>query len=148
MAPPQESNLLDRLNRAVAQVLTRYSAMVMAATAPLPDTGNILEQAALNRMTMETESSALIAEVRSLLAINREIKALWITGALRSPEGHDSELEAELELQAQRVATLHDSVIHLRSQAISKEARLKAQAKELHKAQEEEKAQALAALAA
>lgn len=53
--------LLDRLNRAVAQVLTRYSAMVMAATAPLPDTGNILEQAALNRMTMETESSALVS---------------------------------------------------------------------------------------
>ncbi|OTA60752.1 hypothetical protein K449DRAFT_383482 [Hypoxylon sp. EC38] len=122
----EHSNILDRHNRAIAQILARFRNMIMAATAPIPQTGNIIEQAALNRMTMETETAALISEVQGLLAITREIKALWIRGPLRQP-GEDSSREAEIDKQAETVTRLYDQALAMRNMAIRREAAARAQ---------------------
>ncbi|KAI8956623.1 hypothetical protein F5Y11DRAFT_365122 [Daldinia sp. FL1419] len=119
------STIPDRHNRAIAQILSHFRNMVMAATAPISQHGNILELAALNRMTMETECAALISEIQGLLAINREIKALWIRGPIRNP-GDDSTREAQLDQQAADVARLYDSAIQFREEAIRKENAAKA----------------------
>ncbi|KAF3059437.1 putative mediator of rna polymerase ii transcription subunit 22 protein [Daldinia childiae] len=119
------STLLDRHNRAIAQILSHFRNMVMAATAPISQSGNILELAALNRMTMETESAALISEIQGLLAINREIKALWIRGPLRQP-GESDTREAELDKQAADVARLYDRAIEMREASIRQQNAAKA----------------------
>lgn len=65
----QEANtppsLLDRHNRAIAQILKRFANLTKAAMEPLPQ-GAVLEQASLNRMTMETESAALVSSMHML----------------------------------------------------------------------------------
>lgn len=119
------SSILDRHNRAIAQILSHFRNMVMAATAPISQGGNVLELAALNRMTMETESAALISEVQGLLAINREIKALWIRGPLRQP-GESDTREAELDKQAADVARLYDRAIEMREATIRQQNAAKA----------------------
>lgn len=55
------SDLLERHNKIIAQILTRFRNMVMAATEPIPG-GATIEHAALNRMTMETETAALVSK--------------------------------------------------------------------------------------
>ncbi|KAI0180794.1 hypothetical protein GGR52DRAFT_521687 [Hypoxylon sp. FL1284] len=112
------SNILDRHNRTIAQILKRFSNVVMAATEPLPQSGNIIEHASINRMTMETECASLITEIQALLAINREIKALWIRGPLRQA-GEDEAREAAMNLQAENVAKLYDRVLMVRDSAQS-----------------------------
>ncbi|KAK6953106.1 hypothetical protein Daesc_005406 [Daldinia eschscholtzii] len=119
------NSLLDRHNRAIAQILSHFRNMVMAATAPISEGGNVLELAALNRMTMETESAALISEVQGLLAISREMKALWIRGPLRQPGDNDNR-EAELDKRAAEVAQLYDRAIEMREAAIRRENAAKA----------------------
>ncbi|KAI1384760.1 uncharacterized protein F4822DRAFT_416185 [Hypoxylon trugodes] len=123
----ENNSILDRHNRAIAHILTRFRNMVMAATAPLPQTGNVIEHAALNRMTMETESAALISEIQGLLAINREIKALWIRGPLRQP-GEDDGREAEIDRQAEVVAGLYQRVQEMRDNAIRQQNQERARA--------------------
>ena len=49
----------------IAQILTRFRNMVMAATEPLPRDGAIVETATLNSMTMETETQALVCDLSS-----------------------------------------------------------------------------------
>ncbi|KAI4865250.1 hypothetical protein F4820DRAFT_420794 [Hypoxylon rubiginosum] len=115
------SSILDRHNRAIAQILKRFSNMVMAATEALPQTGNIIEHASINRMMMETECAGLIAEIEALLAINREIKALWIRGPLQQP-GEDAARQAAMDRQAQTVAQLSDRVRAMRDESIAKHA--------------------------
>ncbi|KAJ1335341.1 Surfeit locus protein 5 subunit 22 of Mediator complex [Microdochium nivale] len=105
-----ENSILDRHNRMIAQILTRFRNMVMAATEPLPRDGAIVETATLNSMTMETETQALITEIQNLLTLNREIKALWIKGALRKP-GDDAAREAELDRKAELATDLFNQVM-------------------------------------
>ncbi|KAI1803062.1 hypothetical protein F4811DRAFT_526458 [Daldinia bambusicola] len=119
------STLLDRHNRAIAQILSHFRNMVMAATAPISEGGNVLELAALNRMTMETECAALISEIQGLLAITREMKALWIRGPLRQPGDNDSR-EAELDRRAAEVVQLFDQAVAMREAAVRRENAAKA----------------------
>ncbi|KAH9887414.1 hypothetical protein F4778DRAFT_756600 [Xylariomycetidae sp. FL2044] len=111
-----QNSIMDRHNRAIAQILTRFRNMVLAAAAPLPQNA-VIEHAALNRMAMETESAALITEIEGLLALNREIKALWIRGPLRRP-GDDHEREAEIDRKADAVARLYGQVVAMRDRAL------------------------------
>jgi hypothetical protein len=52
-------DLLDRHNKIMAAILTRFRNMVVAATEPLP-TAAAIPQASLNAMTMNNEVSALV----------------------------------------------------------------------------------------
>jgi len=106
----EQNSILDRHNRMIAQILTRFRNMVMAATEPLPRDGAIVETATLNSMTMETETQALITEIQNLLTLNREIKALWIKGPLRGT-GEDAAREAELDRKAELVTDLFNQAM-------------------------------------
>ncbi|KAI0480965.1 hypothetical protein GGR56DRAFT_628339 [Xylariaceae sp. FL0804] len=108
-----QETLMDRHERIIAQILTRFRNMIVAATETLPTT-NIIENAALNRMTMERETAALITEIENLLALNRQLKALWVVGPLRRPNA-DDDREAALDAKARRVQRLYDQVVALRS---------------------------------
>ncbi|OTB01377.1 hypothetical protein M426DRAFT_220332 [Hypoxylon sp. CI-4A] len=123
--PTDSSNLLDRHDRAMAQILTRFKNIIEAYTEPFPTTGNVLEHAALNRMRLESETNGLIAEVHGLIALSREIKALWIVGPLRQP-GQDQNRESQLDQQALQVSRLYDQVVAMRDERIRQEARAQA----------------------
>jgi hypothetical protein len=58
--PTDYFDIPDRHNRAIAQILTRFRNMVMAATEPLPSSAAV-EHASLNSLTMETETAALVS---------------------------------------------------------------------------------------
>ncbi|KAI0004787.1 hypothetical protein F4779DRAFT_599418 [Xylariaceae sp. FL0662B] len=115
----EQNSLLDRHNRTIAQILTRFRNMVQEAARPLPESGAV-EHAALSRLAMETETSALIVEVQNLLALNREIKALWMRGPLRQP-GEDDGREAEIDRKAEMVTKLYDQAMAMRDLAIKKQ---------------------------
>lgn len=59
MPPANNPNLLDRHNKIMAAILTRFRNMVIAATEPIPTAGAI-PYASLNVMTMNNETSALV----------------------------------------------------------------------------------------
>ncbi|KAI1075444.1 hypothetical protein F5B20DRAFT_559738 [Whalleya microplaca] len=123
----EQNSILERHNRAMVQILKRFRNMITQASAPLPESGAI-EQAAVNRWTMETESAALITEIQGLLALNREIKALWMRGPIRKP-GEDDGREAEIDRKAEAVAKLYDQVQAMRDIAIKQAAQNKGQGK-------------------
>ncbi|KAI2626773.1 hypothetical protein GGR54DRAFT_637335 [Hypoxylon sp. NC1633] len=116
-SPADRPHILERHNRTIAEILRRFNNVIMAASAPIATTGNVLEQAKFDCLTLQTETAALISAIQSLLAINREIKALWIVGPPRPP-GNDSNREAELDRQAESVARLADQAIAYRDRAI------------------------------
>ncbi|KAI1434385.1 hypothetical protein GGR50DRAFT_662927 [Xylaria sp. CBS 124048] len=58
-------SLLDRHNRTMAAILTRFRNMVIAATEPLP-TAAAIPRASLNVMTMNNEAAALVRIALSL----------------------------------------------------------------------------------
>ncbi|RYP06454.1 hypothetical protein DL765_009490 [Monosporascus sp. GIB2] len=122
-----DENLLDRHNRTVAQILTRFRNVIGAATEPLPREGAVLEHAALNRFTMRTEMAALITEIQNLVALNREIKALWMRGPLRKP-GENDGLDAEIDRKSAAVADMYQKVMDMFEEKKKAEARAGASA--------------------
>lgn len=57
---PDPNTILDRHEKAVADILKRFLNMVVAATEPI-DEGYTPEKASLNQMQMETETAALVS---------------------------------------------------------------------------------------
>lgn len=57
---PDPNTILDRHQKAVADILKRFLNMVIAATEPI-DEGYTPEKASLNQMQMETETAALVS---------------------------------------------------------------------------------------
>ncbi|KAI1344147.1 hypothetical protein F5Y15DRAFT_104153 [Xylariaceae sp. FL0016] len=114
----EHNNIMDRHERAIAQILTRFRNMVMAVTQETPKT-NIIEDAALNMMTMERETAAMIGEIENLLSLNREIKRLWMIGPLRKP-GDEDDREAAMDKMAAQVVGLYSQVINLKNKEDAK----------------------------
>lgn len=56
-------NILDRHDQAIASILRRFRDMMLVATEALPSQA-IIEGAALNRMALETQSSALVSPLQ------------------------------------------------------------------------------------
>ncbi|GAW21724.1 hypothetical protein ANO14919_112480 [Xylariales sp. No.14919] len=122
----EQNTLMDRHNRIMAAILTRFRNMVLAATEPLP-TSTAIPQASLNAMTMNNEVSALIKEVENLLALNREIKKLWIAGPLRKPgDADEKNLQKEIDEKASQVSKLYNTLVELEIEAARKSATQKA----------------------
>ncbi|KAI3337211.1 hypothetical protein HD806DRAFT_475994 [Xylariaceae sp. AK1471] len=116
----EQNTLMDRHNKIMAAILTRFRNMVLAATEPLP-TAAAIPQASLNAMTMNNEVSALIKEVENLLALNREIKQLWIAGPLRKPGDADEQnRERELDEKASQVSKLYNTLVELENETAKK----------------------------
>ncbi|KAI0400368.1 hypothetical protein F4802DRAFT_585274 [Xylaria palmicola] len=116
----EQNTLMDRHNKIMAAILTRFRNMVLAATEPLP-TAAAIPQASLNAMTMNNETSALIKEIENLLALTREIKQLWIAGPLRKPGDTDEkQRERQLDEQAANVSALYDTVVRFEREKAAK----------------------------
>ncbi|KAI8952393.1 hypothetical protein F4801DRAFT_600025 [Xylaria longipes] len=116
------SDLLDRHEKIMAAILTRFRNMVYAAGAPLP--GSVaVPQASLNLLTMQNEATALIKETENLLSLTREIKQLWIIGPLRKPgDANERKFETEMDERAAGVSKLHSTLVELQTELAKKSA--------------------------
>ncbi|PQE10836.1 Cell cycle control protein [Rutstroemia sp. NJR-2017a WRK4] len=76
------SALIDREERAIAALLTRFKNLVSLAALPTED-AFAKEIAAAEGLRMEVESNALTSAAEDLLKLTRELKELWIFGPLR-----------------------------------------------------------------
>ncbi|KAL3425010.1 hypothetical protein PVAG01_04291 [Phlyctema vagabunda] len=76
------TSLIDREERLVADLLTRFKNLVSLATAPV-EAGATKEVAASQTQQMEVESAALVRAAENLLVLTRELKEMWLAGPLR-----------------------------------------------------------------
>ncbi|KAI0436343.1 hypothetical protein F4803DRAFT_234455 [Xylaria telfairii] len=112
----EQNTLLDRHQKIMAAILTRFRNMVAAASEPISATASI-PQASLNLMTMNNETAALIHEIENLLSLTREIKQLWIVGPLRKPGDADEKMvEKDLDERAARVSRLYNTLVELQNE--------------------------------
>ncbi|APA15188.1 hypothetical protein sscle_14g099580 [Sclerotinia sclerotiorum 1980 UF-70] len=95
--------LIDRQERAIAALLTRFKNLVVLAALPTED-AFAKETAAAEGLRMEVESNALTSAAEDLLKLTRELKELWIFGALR--EIGEGEGDGEMEADSKKVAEL------------------------------------------
>ncbi|KAI1810746.1 hypothetical protein GGS20DRAFT_589220 [Poronia punctata] len=131
------STLLERHNKIMAAILTRFRNMVLAATENLTKDVSI-PQASLNVMTMNNEVTALIKEIENLLALSREIKQLWIAGPLRKPGNADEMTrDKEIDESANKVTDMYNTLLELQNLNNQKKTTLDALVQE-----EEERAKA------
>ncbi|KAI1200000.1 hypothetical protein F5X97DRAFT_294598 [Nemania serpens] len=122
----EQNTLMDRHNKIMAAILTRFRNMVIAATEPIPTAGAI-PYASLNVMTMNNETSALVKEIENLLALTREIKKLWVAGPLRKPgDAAQQTRNRELEERAQKVTDLYNTLegLQIKNENKQRKARL------------------------
>ncbi|KAI1001898.1 hypothetical protein K3495_g6305 [Podosphaera aphanis] len=75
-------NLIDRKERGVAELLTRFNDLVALACAPV-EPGATKEVAAAQALQMDVETTALIRAVEELHIMTRQLKELWLFGPLR-----------------------------------------------------------------
>ncbi|CZS93493.1 uncharacterized protein RAG0_03776 [Rhynchosporium agropyri] len=102
------TSLVDREERAVAALLTRFKALVTLAAEPTPD-GATKEASAAHGLQMEVESSALVRATEDLLQLTRELKELWLFGPLRNIK--EGEGEGQMDEDSQRVGELLEAVL-------------------------------------
>ncbi|KAI1268382.1 hypothetical protein F5Y18DRAFT_227071 [Xylariaceae sp. FL1019] len=111
-----QNTLEDRHNRIVAQLLTRFRNMIEAVSERVAESATISEGSQL-RMRMDRECAALITEVENLLALNRELKQLWITGPLRdSNDAANQAREEHLDEGARVVMSMSNHIIALQNE--------------------------------
>lgn len=116
----EPDSILYRQEVTTTIILKRFLNMAVAATEPISETAT-LEKAAANRMTMETETAALVQEIENLLTINREIKALWIRGPIRKP-GEGQGREEQLERQTDVLEKMYNDVVVMRERHLKQKA--------------------------
>ncbi|KAJ8068216.1 hypothetical protein OCU04_003785 [Sclerotinia nivalis] len=97
------NKLVDRQERAIAALLTRFKNLVVLAALPTED-AFAKETAAAEGLRMEVESNALTSAGEDLLKLTRELKELWIFGALRGIG--EGEGDGEMEADSKKVAEL------------------------------------------
>ncbi|ESZ97216.1 hypothetical protein SBOR_2410 [Sclerotinia borealis F-4128] len=97
------NELLDRQERAIAALLTRFKNLVLLAALPTED-AFAKETAAAEGLRMEVESNALTSAAEDLLKLTRELKELWTFGPLRGIG--EGEGDGEMEADSKKVAEL------------------------------------------
>ncbi|KAM3073626.1 hypothetical protein ACMFMG_004489 [Clarireedia jacksonii] len=95
--------LIDREERAIAALLTRFKNLVSLAALPAED-AFAKEIAAAEGLRMEVESNALTSAAEDLLKLTRELKELWIFGPLR--DIGEGEGEGAMEEDSKKVEEL------------------------------------------
>ncbi|TVY39398.1 hypothetical protein LOCC1_G004564 [Lachnellula occidentalis] len=100
------SSLLDREERAIANMLTRFRNLVQLAAMQKDDKGDSATQevAATQAFALEVESAALVRGAEDLLQLSRELKELWLFGPLRGIG--EGEGEGKIDEDAARVGEL------------------------------------------
>ncbi|KAG4440106.1 hypothetical protein IFR05_004403 [Cadophora sp. M221] len=102
------TSLIDREERTVAALLTRFKALVTLAAEPVQD-GATKEVAAAHGLQMEVEGSALVRATEDLLQLTRELKELWLFGPLRGIK--EGEGEGQIDVDSQKVGELVEAVL-------------------------------------
>jgi len=102
------SALVDRQNRSVAALLTRFKNIISLAALPAGD-GFTKEVAAAEAFQMEVETNALISAAEDLLQLTRELKELWIFGPLRGIG--EGEGEEKMDEDSTKVAGLIEELL-------------------------------------
>ncbi|KAH9209859.1 mediator complex, subunit Med22 [Leptodontidium sp. 2 PMI_412] len=102
------TSLIDREERTVAALLTRFRALVTLAAEPVQD-GATKEVAAAHGLQMEVEGSALVRATEDLLQLTRELKELWLFGPLRGI--NEGEGEGQMNVDSQKVGELVEAVL-------------------------------------
>lgn len=100
--------LIDRKERLVAELLTRFKNLVTLACSPR-EGGAGKEVAAAQAFHMEVESTALIRATEDLHRLVRQLKEMWLFGPLKGVgEGED---EGKIDEDSVRVGELLESLI-------------------------------------
>ncbi|RDW59692.1 hypothetical protein BP6252_12779 [Coleophoma cylindrospora] len=106
--------LLDREERAVAALLTRFKNLVTLAATPAGD-GATKEVAASQSFQMEVETNALIGAAEDLLKLTRELKEMWLFGPLR--DIGEGESEGTIDEDAKKVGEIVEKLLEKSAQA-------------------------------
>ncbi|KAK8016594.1 hypothetical protein PG993_014783 [Apiospora rasikravindrae] len=112
---PGPNTLLDRHEKAIADILKRFLNMVVAATEPI-DEGYTPEKASLNQMQMETETAALPSRTSS--RSRARSNASGSRAPLRSTTTADrenKERDAAIDAKTERICTLFNQWITKRT---------------------------------
>ncbi|TVY54496.1 hypothetical protein LSUE1_G010088 [Lachnellula suecica] len=99
----KSSAFIDREERAIANMLTRYRNLVQLATMKNED-GATQEVAATQAFAMEAETAALVRGAEDLLRLSRELKELWLFGSLR--DVGEGEGEGKIDEDAAKVGEI------------------------------------------
>merc|ERR1712098_610764 len=102
------SSLVDREERAVAALLTRFKTLITLAAEPVED-GATKEMAAAHGLQMEVEGSALVRATEDLLQLSHELKELWLFGPLRGIK--EGEGEGQMDVDSQKVGELVEAAL-------------------------------------
>ncbi|KAN0095309.1 Mediator complex, subunit Med22 [Hyaloscypha variabilis] len=108
------SILIDRQQRGVAALLTRFKYLIDLAATPVED-GATKEVAAANAFRMEVESSALVRAAEDLLQLTRELKEMWLFGPLRGIG--EGESEGKMDEDAKKVGEMVEALLKRNSGA-------------------------------
>jgi len=121
VAQQTTSGLIDREQKAVADLLTRFKNIVSLAAVPEGPEGESLEVAAVQSVQMEVETAAMISAAEDLLKLTREMKELWLFGPLR--ELGEGEEEGQMAEDAKKVGEKLDALFKIQNEKLGKDAK-------------------------
>ncbi|KAL8409839.1 hypothetical protein RB594_008067 [Gaeumannomyces avenae] len=107
------ANLLDREQKTLSDILSRYGGVMMAATTGV-DGQSTVGSAAYNSMQMELELKGLVKSTEDLLTLTRLLRELWLVGSLLKPGEGERVAEQTIDGHVQSAAAL---MAHLRDQS-------------------------------
>ncbi|KAH8805616.1 mediator complex, subunit Med22 [Xylogone sp. PMI_703] len=105
---PTTTSLVDREERAIAELLTRFKNLISLVAEPAQD-GATLEVAASQSFQMEVETNALVQASEDLLRLTRELKEMWLFGPLR--EIGEGEGEGSMEEDSKKVGEMVNELL-------------------------------------
>lgn len=107
-------NLIDRKERMVAELLTRFKNLISLAGSPVEKNAT-KEVAAAQALQMEVETTALVRATEDLHVLTRELKELWLFGPLRKIG--EGEGEGSIDQDSVRVGELLEELIEKKNPA-------------------------------
>ncbi|KAK3936523.1 hypothetical protein QBC46DRAFT_394912 [Diplogelasinospora grovesii] len=99
------TNLLDRENKIIADILSGFRGLMMHAAEKVDNTASA-GQAAYNSMAIEIHMNGLIKSTEDLLQLTRQLRELWVVGPLKRPREGDTEAEESMRKDISAVSSL------------------------------------------
>ncbi|KAK5989838.1 hypothetical protein PT974_08100 [Cladobotryum mycophilum] len=105
---PASSNLMDIHNRLVADILTRYRALMMLATVQAEGERNNANPEAMSvtGISMKMEFDGMYSSIKEFLTLSRKIKELWVFGHLGKEDIDRKAKEEQLERDVSQVSEM------------------------------------------
>ncbi|KAI6766944.1 hypothetical protein HG531_011304 [Fusarium graminearum] len=123
MDSTSSTNLLDKHNKLIFEILRSYRDLMNCATVQGMDKANQNDfEAQTTKLNYRDPDTMAAAEIRTqrkfdqlhdnikeLLALSRTIKELWVFGPLDRADGHRQEKEVQIDRDVQEVSRLMDN---------------------------------------